>query len=218
VLNAIFRPLDKWPGEPTPPGQRKSTPFKASYTDTLDLLESELKQLHAKNVVIECQVTREQIRNDGWLKSNSAVAGPAVILTFTRNQETYRYPCDTFKSMHANVRAIALALEALRKIDRYGVTSSGEQYQGFKQLPSGAPPAAAKMTPREAAKFICDIFPGISEDVILSARSWAETAVREAQRQLHPDAGGAHDDFVRLQEADGVIAAYFEQQGKGAGR
>jgi hypothetical protein len=36
----------------------------------------------------------------------------------------------------ANVRAIALALEALRKVDRYGVTKRGEQYAGWKALPS----------------------------------------------------------------------------------
>jgi hypothetical protein len=36
----------------------------------------------------------------------------------------------------ANVRAIALALEALRAVDRYGVTKRGEQYQGWTALPA----------------------------------------------------------------------------------
>jgi len=46
------------------------------------------------------------------------------------------------------VRAIALALEALRKVDRYGVRS-GSQYAGFKALPPGD--FAAAMTPELAA-------------------------------------------------------------------
>lgn len=218
MLSAIFRPLDKWPGEPTPSWDRKNSPFKANYNATLDLLEHELDELGATNIVIECQVQREQIRNDGWLKSTAAVAGPAVILSFTRNKDTYRYPCDTFTTMQANVRAIALALEALRKIDRYGVTSRGEQYQGFKQLPPGSEAPREKMTVREAAAFINKIFPGVSADVIVSARSWAETALREAQKQLHPDAGGSHDEFVRLQQAGEVLAEHFKHAGKGAGQ
>jgi hypothetical protein len=209
MLNATFRPLDKWPGKHTEPSNRLSSPFKANYNNTLDLLEFELEKLHAKNVIIECQVAREQIRNDGWLKSNSAVAGPAVILTFTRGKDSYRYPCDTFATMQANVRAIALALEALRKIDRYGVTSSGEQYMGFKQLPPGASPPSEKMTPRQAAEFIGKLVP-ITADVILTSRTWSDAALREAQKLLHPDAGGSHDEFVRLQEAGDVLAEYFK--------
>ena len=52
---------------------------------------------------------------------------------------------------------------------------------------------------------------------VLGLRS-ADAAQREAQKLLHPDAGGDHNEFLRLQEAGGVLAEYFEQQGKGAGR
>lgn len=38
------------------------------------------------------------------------------------------YPCDTFTTLQDNLRVIALALEALRMVDRYGVTRRGEQY------------------------------------------------------------------------------------------
>jgi hypothetical protein len=37
-----------------------------------------------------------------------------------------------------NSRSIGLELEALRAIDRYGITKQGEQYVGFKALPSGS--------------------------------------------------------------------------------
>lgn len=33
-----------------------------------------------------------------------------------------------------NLRAIALGLEALRKLDRYGITSRGEQYTGWRAI------------------------------------------------------------------------------------
>lgn len=60
-----------------------------------------------------------------------------------------RLPCDTFSYWKDNVRAVALALEALRKIDRYGVRT-GSQYAGFKALPADD----VEMTPELAADFI----------------------------------------------------------------
>lgn len=71
MLNAIFRPLEKWPGTPTPAASRKNSPFKSPYLKTLDLLEYELDQLAAHNIVIQAQVERSQLRNDGWLKSDA---------------------------------------------------------------------------------------------------------------------------------------------------
>ena len=68
-----------------------------------------------------------------------------MILSLTGStQGDLRYPAHRFHGWQDNVRAIALALEALRKVDRYGITQRGEQYAGWKQLPApdtGAPSA-----------------------------------------------------------------------------
>jgi hypothetical protein len=49
MLNAKFKPLDIWPGKRTP--SRSDSQFRASYEDTLNLLENELAKLHADTTI-----------------------------------------------------------------------------------------------------------------------------------------------------------------------
>ena len=42
----------------------------------------------------------------------------------------------------------------MRKVERYGITKSGQQYTGWKQLGSGTPMPAAEMTVEEAARVV----------------------------------------------------------------
>jgi hypothetical protein len=217
MLNAIFQPVVKWPGAARESSEQCKSPFRATYQQTLDLLEAELGYLGAQNIVIQCFFTRDQLRNDGWPKGGQNPSKPGVILSFTLHGEAYSYPCDTYNWWSVNLRAIALALEALRKVDRYGVTGHGEQYAGFKQIPSGGPPPREKMTPREAAAFISGIFPGVSPDVLLTGKSWFEMALREARKLAHPDAGGSHGQFVKLQEAGDVLTKHFARTAAAGG-
>jgi hypothetical protein len=212
VIDAIFRPLEKWPGTPTANLDRRASPFKATYQDTMDLLERELAHLAAVNIVIHCEVERSQLRNDGWMKADTRVAGPAVIVAFKAAGELYSYPCDTFTEWKANLRAIALSLEALRKIDRYGVTSRGEQYQGFRALPA-AERTRTQITPEAAAAFIAGKVPGVETGALLASKPLFEAIFKLTQKSSHPDAGGSNDDFVRLQEAGGVLTTYHKAAG-----
>ena len=199
MLNVVFRPIGEWPGKKREHWQRKSTPFAATFTQTLDLLEAELGHLKAKDIVIQAETDMSQIRNDGWMKSNARVDGPAVILTFESRGSVYSYPCDTFTHWHANLRAIALSLEALRKVDRYGVTSNNEQYQGFKRL-AAADPAAERNAALEVLARISGIF--------LSGAPTAETidlAYKSAAFRCHPDRGGDGTDWAQLQAAMSIL-------------
>jgi len=137
-------------------------------------------------------------------------------VSFTGSDDhQYSYPCDTFLDWQANLRAIALALEALRKIDRYGVTRRGEQYQGFRALPAAA--EVAQMTPEEAAAFIASQRPGVAAEAILNDIQLFEVLFKLASRTLHPDSGGSHEDFVKLQEAGEVLTKEFNRKAKGKG-
>jgi hypothetical protein len=55
-------------------------------------------------------------------------------------EDAFQFAVDKFATWQDNLRAIALGLEALRKVDRYGITKNSEQYTGWKQLEAG--PAA----------------------------------------------------------------------------
>lgn len=166
----------------------------------MDLLELELAHLRAKDIVIQAETTLSEIRNDGWLRSNARVSGPAVILTFDSRKSIYSYPCDTFTHWHANLRAIALALEALRKVDRFGVTSNNEQYQGFKRLAAAEP----KDIRRRAIDDLFDLAM-MSVNGNDDSVETIERAYRFAAKRCHPDAGGVPEEWTKLQAAMSVL-------------
>lgn len=184
-----IRPIDVWPGEQTT--ERRWSPFRnatKSMSNTLDLLERELRMLGAENVVLQLAVQEKDIRIDGRLRANARPSHPGVIVAFDSKYGPLKYPCDTFNLAEANLRAVALALEALRKVDRYGVTKRGEQYTGWKQLGDGTG-GRTKMTFGEASRFLSE----------------QGGSYRAAAKRLHPDAGGDAGLFAQLQEAREVL-------------
>lgn len=203
MLNATFRPVERWPGKPKV--TRKRSTFKAGYSDTLDLLERELDAVHARDVVIQAYFQRRDIRNDGWPKSSARPTGPGVIVTFLRGKETVSFPCDTFDDWQDNLRAVAKSLEALRLVDRYGVTSNGEQYSGFTALP----PAPEGMTDLAAVQILNE-HSGYAQSWILQSAENFQVAYRAAALTTHPDRnGGHHSLFVRVNEAKQVLERRF---------
>jgi hypothetical protein len=170
-----FRPLP----QPFKTKYRPGSPFFAEYTDTEILLEREIRHLNARNVVLQADCLPSEIRLDGTLKANARLRSPGVILSFDSKHGPLSYPCDKFNNWQSNVRAIALALEALRKVERYGVTKRGEQYRGWEQLPEPDPTA-----------IILKYAPHSANDI--------KNAVREAKKKTHPDAGGTHEDFIAV--------------------
>jgi len=172
-------------------------------------IERELQALAAENVVLQMAIQDRDIRRDGWIRANARPGHPGVILTFESIHGPLSYPCDTFDDWQANVRAIALALEALRKVDRYGVTRRGEQYAGWKQLP---PPGAssATMTACIAAELLADAegLDGDPEDLMDHPEA-VRLTYRTAAKNTHPDRhGGDTRRFQLLQEAKAVLDAH----------
>jgi hypothetical protein len=162
-----------------------------------------LRHLCAKQVIIQTYHFIEDLRRDGLPKASARVPqSPSVILSFNSKHGALSYPCDTFTKWEDNLRAIALALEALRTVDRYGVTKTGEQYRGWTALP----PVDSKTLEQEAAEFISRHSPSqFVTSSILSSVTVFQDAYRHAARKLHPDTGGKHEDFVKLQQFADVL-------------
>jgi hypothetical protein len=173
-----------WPtGQRTPPEQRQHSRFKAPYSRTLEQLQHELRLLDAvEPVVLEAGFQPHEIRMDGLPRKGARPGDPAVIVSFDSRVGPLRYGCDTFWSHEDNLRAIALALEALRAVDRYGVTKRGEQYTGFAALPS------AEMTREKAIQLLEQL-----------------GGEKEALRRTHPDTGGSAVAFNEVQQARRVL-------------
>lgn len=205
-LDVTFRPIDRWPGEPT--AKRQRSRFRAGWNDTLDLLRSELAHLRATSVVIMLAIAEDDIRLDGWPRASASPVHPGVILAFDSPHGPLKYPCDTYTDYRDNLRAVALALQALRAVDRYGVTRKGEQYTGWKALP-GAGGTSNTMTAEAAAAFLATATGEmVTARALLDSRVNIAPAYREGARRLHPDAGGSTEAFQRLQLAKAVLQAH----------
>lgn len=196
------RPIDQWPGQFT--RVRKRSPFRAGWGDTMELLNSELRHLNAKGVVLLMALTPGEIRLDGRPRADARPQHPGVILSFTASGKAMRFPCDRFDDWADNLRAIALALEALRKVDRYGVTKSGEQYTDWQALP--APVDHGFGNREDALRFLVKLLAKPESEFV--TRDQLEHRIREACTKTHPDvAGGSADNFKRVMQAKAMLLA-----------
>lgn len=194
-MKYIVRPIsDRTPFT----GKHEPSPFTASWQNTLDVLDRELRHLAARDVVFEVDVTSEaDIRLDGMLRSNARVATPAARLAFDSIHGPLTYATDRYRGRRrgggdvrgwqVNLRAIALGLEALRKVDRYGITKRGEQYSGWKALPAGRAMPPSHMTHTEARALIESLS---GEDTGLPGGHSEDRAFRMARAVAHPDRNG----------------------------
>lgn len=174
-------------------GESIDSRFTVTWSQCTDLLYRELDLLEATDLVIECDVREQDLRLDGTLRANARAASPAVRLAFESNVGPLTYATDAFRrptwrrggmqeDWQHNVYAIALGLEALRKVDRYGITKRGEQYTGFKALPAGRAMPASHMTSDEAFAVLLDVSQSRSEDGVR-----LEQQYRRARAFAHPD-------------------------------
>jgi hypothetical protein len=179
-----FRPLER---PLTHPGGTRYSPFKASWSSTVSLLAKELRAHGARRTVLEIDMREQDFRVDGLPRADRRAYTPGIVLSFQATRvpgsPSLRYEVTRCTDWKDNVRAVALGLEALRAVDRYGVTRRGEQYAGWKQLESGSPSAAR------------------GHELIHQHGS-----VREALMATHPDRGGDSQDFAAVQAARGVAS------------
>lgn len=198
MIDCRFKPISAWPSKPTPEYRRQYSRFKAGWSQTLDLLERELNHLKAKEITVEGFFSPSEIRNDGWPKSSARPSQPGVVLSFTTKQGRLVMPCDSFRDWEANLRAIALSLEHLRHVDRYGVTTEEkEQYTGWLKLPAASAIDEATECARILIQHACvDHYPS----QVLGDQKVFDSVWREAVRQTHPDTNNGRDsgDFNKV--------------------
>ena len=172
-------------------------PFRSTWSSTEDLLERELRMLRATTIVLLIDVTETDIRLDGKLRANARPLSPAVAVQFdTARKGSLLIGCGRYRHWQDNVRAIALGLEALRKVERYGIVRSAEQYEGWRALPEGS--RVTVLTDIDRAWGLIAGVAGVSVD---AARNDPRTAYRTALKRAHPDNGGTAARFRAVQES-----------------
>ena len=212
-MRHVVRPLTeatraRLAGSPAP----KWSVFKAGWPDTLELLNREVKTLGADTFVLQLDVTENQVRIDGGIRADARPACEAAAVAVESKRGPLLFACDRFTDWKDNVRAIALGLEALRKVDRYGITQSDEQYTGFRALPPVAIAlTSGSMTAEESAQFLIDNAGAIGREMnatsVMRFPEIQRTLYLAAAHNLHPDKGGSAEAFLRLSEAVQVLDA-----------
>jgi hypothetical protein len=184
-MRATFRPLPAWPYPEQP--ARPAT-YQAGYARTLQDLEREIEALSGREVIIGVVTDEASIRIDGMMRADAKVRHPGVEVSFELpDRRRLTFHTDRHKgytnSWQHNLRAVALGLEALRAVDRYGITSAAEQYAGFAQLTAGGPSA--------------------DRGRVLVAEAGSVT---EALKRHHPDHGGQAEAFADVQAYRELVA------------
>lgn len=167
------RPLQLPWGQPVTEQRRSRWTFKASWSATLQLLDRELWHLDADAAILQVDVTEADLRLDGQLRANARPNFPGVRLIVDTPRGTLSWQTDVCEDWQHNVRSIALGLEALRAVDRYGITTAGEQYKGWLQIEAGR----SAESPVEVLARIAGESPKLPEAALL----------RRARAAAHPD-------------------------------
>jgi hypothetical protein len=199
-----FRAIGIWADPLTPASARKRSQFKAQYEQTLDLLFGEAEKLGARHLVLQVDLQPGDIRRDGLPRANARYgSNPGVIISLDSRHGPLRYATDAYDDWRSNLRAVALSLEALRAVDRYGVSKRGEQYRGWTALPAARSGSSVLFDDRESAETWMRGAAG--ESGITAWASW-DGLYKALARRMHPDAaGGSTDLWDRLDAAAKVL-------------
>lgn len=175
-------PIGDWPGELT--RQRRASNFSATFSDTLRILRREIYNLvdtkaQQDSAEVLIAIPAGAFRLDGRPYANAKAEHPGIMFSIDSRHGHLSYPCDTFTSWQDNLRAVAKALEALRMVDRYGVTKRGEQYRGFLAIEATAAPSG--FTSAEVA------LEWLADAANVSRMGEPRAILRLAKRAAHPD-------------------------------
>lgn len=183
----------QWPqgSKRTKPADRRRSSFGARaqgqlspYETAKDLL-AELRRLGASHVVITSLLPT---RHDGLPYSDGRNEDPGVAVWFVHKGHERVFACDAWRTHGENMRAIALSVEAMRGLERWGMADVIEKvFAGFAALPAGEPTQPAKRSWREILGQTFAPWPELDAEELLVL---AKSRHRKLIVLHHPDRGG----------------------------
>lgn len=179
MSGVVFRALPAWP---YPPSRKRPDTFRTPWGASLDRLAEEVAAIKGRDAAIGVVCDPSAITWSGALRAGGRTqmrhAGVEVSFEVPAGSGWRRltFHTDAYPTVHANLHAIALGMEALRAVDRYGITTGTEQYAGFAALPAGD-------TPEELGRRLVEKHGGIAA----------------ALKASHPDHGGTVAEFAAVQ-------------------
>ena len=170
--------------------QRKFPVFSRFGKHTLygvrTFLGEEVRRLDGKKLIIS---TNMRTRNDGEVYANAKEPDDSgVAVYFDYNGAQRCLACDRFRKVWENTYAIGKTIEAMRGIDRWGVSEMLDRmFTGFAAIPEDA----GKTRPWHQ---VLDVDPGISADQL-------RRRYRQLIKEKHPDVGGDPEEFHEIMNA-----------------
>jgi hypothetical protein len=112
--------------------------FKTQHDKAVRFLKDEIGRLGGRDIIISTNLMLR--KTDGMPYSQqSKIEDPGVAVYFTFKKEQRVFACDKWDLVMHNITAIAKTIEAVRGMDRWGVSDMLERvFQGFKQLPAAS--------------------------------------------------------------------------------
>lgn len=159
-------------------------------SDGLRRLEAELKRLGVASwdVIVSSNLVLGQ---RGMPLANQAEpTDPGVAVYFKLHDKPRVLACDRWRRTAENLASIAAHIDAIRRVDRYGVGTLDQAFAGYTALP---PPGADNRAPWRA---ILEIGNGTA------TRSMIDTHYKILAKAAHPDVpGGSHEAMAQLNQA-----------------
>ncbi len=188
----------QWPAGYKRNAWRISSQFKQTMEKAQRLLRIEISRIGGTGLIVSTNIP---VRKDGLLYSDwmrKKIDDPGVAIYFKYKGKDISMCCDQYEHIWENIYALSKGIEALRGMDRWGVSDFLERaFTGFKALPES--------TMSEA--IIWQVL-GLKER---PATKEKVTEAYKAQAKLvHPDiATGSQERFVLLQEAYKKALQFF---------
>jgi hypothetical protein len=177
----------QWPaGYPRTAVPRSNYKFyPGSFSLEHGMLVEELRRMKASNVVIS---TNRPLAADGNAYARyGKIVDVGVAVYFTVDNKGMVLCCDRWDSLEANLKALTLSVDAMRGLNRWGVSQIMERaFMGFKALPE------------KAASFPWWEVLGISRQC---SKKEVIAGYKRQSKLHHPSRGGEPHKWKELQDA-----------------
>jgi len=183
----------------TEPGRRRNSFYKVSFARARDEVLHSLGLMGVRdyNVIISSNVP---LRRDGLPLANMREPDdPGVAVYWSDHKQERRViACDKWRMVRENVRAVGLALEAMRMLERTGSSEIlSRAFTGFAALP------AAGESSEDWRRVL-----ELHHEAVITVEK-VESKYKSLAPAAHPDSGGSHDRMVRLNKAREAALAFL---------
>lgn len=183
-----------WPR--TAPRDRRRAPYRVTFEKAHSDLVRGLELMDPRSAPVLS--TDIPLRRDGrpylnWRNPDD----PGVAVYFVRNGKQHVIACDAWEHVKDNLRAVGLAVEAMRALERSGASGILDRaFSGFQALA-----APEQITPSRSWWVVL----GVERDAPIDD---CERKARKLMQRYHPDSGTHdHDRFLEVVDARAAMRA-----------